>query len=293
MKIFTLKHILKNTSIVWLPIGIYFLLTGFFALWKGGNASLWQEMMLNRLVFIVLFVFCFFIKSKLKEYQWQLVSFLCVYAALSGLYKETASLNQLFLPALDETLVAWDEYLFGFQPSVEFSKSMSSAWFSELMFMGYFWYYLMPLWVLFIIYKKNKQKISEFGFLLIASFITYYLFFITNPAFGPQFYFSKPFSEIEAQGLFGNLVKIIQKNGEAPTAAFPSSHIGISWVVLIWLFYNFRNYILLFLPFVILLMFSTVYIKAHYAVDAIFGWISAFFVYFIVINFFRILKKCP
>lgn len=282
-----METLFKRISIVWLPIILYSIVTIIIVLAKQECIALWRELLINRGIFTGIFLLCYILNRWVSYDYWQLFSVFLIYAGLGVFYKETASLNQLFLPEIDEQLMMIDERIFGFQPAIKFSETFHQWWFSELMYFGYFWYYLMPIFTMIIIFKKNKSKIAEFGFLLVGSFVVYYLFFILFPAYGPQFYFFTPFNEIEAKGLFGALVKIIQANGEAPTAAFPSSHIGITWVVLIWLFHNFRNYILLFLPFATLLMFATVYIKAHYFIDALAGWMSAFVVYFIISYIFK------
>jgi hypothetical protein len=142
-----------------------------------------------------------------------------------------------------------------------------------------------------ILYKFLPQKIEEFGFILISSFLLYYFIFIIIPAEGQQFYFTFPDNYIEAQGILGNAIKLIQKNGEAPTAAFPSSHVGISWIVIFWLYQNFRKSVKYFLPFVILLMFSTVYIKAHYFVDVVAGFLTAPIVFFLTFKLYKFLNR--
>ena len=62
---------------------------------------------------------------------------------MTFLYKETAMLNTLIFPKIDEFLSVLDQKLFGFQPSVEFSKHYNSLFFSELFYFGYFCYYLL------------------------------------------------------------------------------------------------------------------------------------------------------
>ena len=115
------------------------------------------------------------------------------------------------------------------------------------------------------------------------------------PVAGPQFYFpvidpslvaGGPYPEIGdyfnlhpeisiAQsgkgGLFTHLVGMAQASGERPTAAFPSSHIGISTVIIILAWRAKKGLFLTLLPFYVLLCCATVYIKAHYLVDAFAG----------------------
>ena len=71
--------------------------------------------------------------------------------------------------------------------------------------------------------------------------------------------------------------------GERPTAAFPSSHIGVTVVVLLlawhsrnkWLFWTF-------VPFFVLMFAATVYIRAHYLIDAIAGLITGILFYYLL-----------
>ena len=107
------------------------------------------------------------------------------------------------------------------------------------------------------------------------------------PAVGPQFYFPFPYNQIEAHGIFGKLIKFIQENAEVPTGAFPSSHVGIMFVLLIQLYKYHRILFFIYLPFTILLYFSTVYIKAHYFVDVAAGIVSAIFIFIVVKYFYQ------
>jgi hypothetical protein len=167
---------------------------------------------------------------------------------------------------------------------------MDGALWSELMFLGYTSYYLMPLIVIFLIYRSDASKVEEFGFILITAFLMYYTIFIFFPAVGPQFFFKSPENQISAQGIFGNLVKLIQKNGEAPTAAFPSSHVGISIIILIWLWNNRRKYVYYFIPNVLLLVLATIYIKGALCGRCI-GWYDfCTIIYLITTQLFKRIK---
>ena len=136
------------------------------------------------------------------------------------------------------------------------------------------------------------------------------------PVAGPQFYFpvidadliaAGPYPEIGnyfnlhpeisiAQsgkgGLFTHLVGMAQASGERPTAAFPSSHIGISTVIIILAWRAKKWLFLTLLPFYILLCCATVYIKAHYLVDAFAGVATGILFYILTAKIFdRYLKE--
>ena len=275
---------------VWFSVLLYFAIIELVIIFTKPSLFLDWNFILTRIIFVFAFTFSVIIKRKISKNFFQLLQNILVFALMTFLYKETAMLNTLIFPKIDEFLSNLDQNIFKFQPSIEFSKHFNSLFFSELFYFGYFCYYLLPLVVLGILYKFLPQKIEEFGFILISSFLLYYFIFIIIPAEGPQFYFPFPDNYIEAQGIFGNAIKLIQKNGEAPTAAFPSSHVGISWIVIFWLYQNFRKSVKYFLPFVVLLMFSTVYIKAHYFVDVVAGFISAPIVFFLTFKFYKFLN---
>ncbi len=282
---------LQNFSKVWLSVLLYFAVIELIVIFTKPSLFLNGNLMLTRGIFVAFFLICFFLKDRLPKKFFDFLQVVGIYALLSLLYKETAVFNTLLFPKIDGFLAHLDEKLFGFQPAIAFSEHFNSLFFIEIMFFGYFCYYLMPISTLLILLKKIPEKIEEFGFLFITSFLVYYLIFIFLPAEGPQFYFPFPENSIEAKGLVGTLIKIIQKNGEAPTAAFPSSHVGIAVIVLIWLYNNLKNWAKYFLPFVVLLCFSTVYIKAHYFVDVVAGIISAPIVYYIVSQLYKFSKR--
>ena len=236
-------------SKVWFSVLLYFAIIELIIIFTKPSLFFDWNFILTRVIFVFAFTFSVIIKRKISKNFFHLLQNILVFALMTFLYKETAMLNTLIFPKIDEFLSNLDQNIFNFQPSIEFSKHFNSLFFSELFYFGYFCYYLLPLVVLGILYKFLPQKIEEFGFILISSFLLYYFIFIIIPAEGPQFYFPFPDNTIEAKGIFGNMVKLIQKNGEAPTAAFPSSHVGISWIVIFWLYQNFRKSVKYFTDF--------------------------------------------
>ncbi|MEC5394372.1 phosphatase PAP2 family protein [Bergeyella sp. RCAD1439] len=286
-----MKNLFKRSSIIWLPLTAYFLLVAGIVAWKDPQLLLSPSIMGNRALFLGIFGFSFALHQRVSYRLWALLTVLLAYAALSVLYKETALLNRLFLPSVDPMLMAWDEKIFGEQPALVFSQVLSHPFFSEMMYFGYFAYYLMPVVLLFYLYRYRPGLLESFGFLVIASFLSYYVFFIFVPAFGPQFFFPFPENQIQAHGIFGRIIKLIQQNGEAPTAAFPSSHVAVAVIILLWVWTHKREWLFYFLPVVVLLMFSTVYIKAHYFVDVVGGLASAPVVYYGLTRLLKGLRK--
>ena len=88
-------------------------------------------------------------------------------------------------------------------------------------------------------------------------------------------------------GFFYNLVEGSQQIGERPTAAFPSSHVGISTILMIMAWRGSRRLFACLFPFYVLLCCATVYIQAHYLIDSIVGFVSAFGLYVMVTWMFK------
>ncbi|MDF1547477.1 MAG: phosphatase PAP2 family protein [Bacteroidales bacterium] len=231
--------------------------------------------LISRLTIVMYLIFRFRLRADIFKKNRLLTDTLIIYVLLAYFYVETAHLNTFLFSKIDPLLAMADQWIFGYQPSVMFSAKFSHVLFSEWMFLGYFSYYLMPLIAFFAIWKYRRDKFEEFSFFILTAYFVYYLIFILLPAEGPQFFFPEPLNQISSQGVFSSLVKLIQQNGEAPTAAFPSSHIGVTVIMLVLLFKYKSKLFKIYLPFATTLLFSTVYIKAHYFIDVLAGLISA------------------
>ena len=225
-------------------------------------------------------------------------------ALLSWWYPDTYEFNRMF-PNLDHLFAGYEQRLFGCQPALLFSQTLSHPVFSELMHLGYASYYpliaLVALFYLFCRYTEFDRTV----FIILTSFFVYYVIFIFLPVAGPQYYYLAAGLDNIAAGIFPNvgdyfathqeslpipgytdgffyhLVEGAHDAGERPTAAFPSSHVGITSILMM-LAWRSRSKRLFFfmLPFFMLMCFATVYIQAHYAIDVLGGWISALLIYF-------------
>lgn len=255
--------------------------------------SLWGEDMLVHLILIrlgiliLVFGILFFheqVKSKLSEILRE--AYPLILSAY--FYQETANYNKLFFSDLDPYLVNLEELLFENQFSILFSQKISNLLFSEIMYFAYFSFYLLIIGFFMLFYLKNKDKLSENVFYISASLYLFYLIFAIFPSAGPQYYFDAPENILPSAYFFDNIMHIVQKFGEKPTGAFPSSHVGISIIILILIRKYFSVYYKIALAIVFLLILSTVYIKAHYVVDVVGGILIAP----IILWFSKKLYKC-
>jgi membrane-associated phospholipid phosphatase len=242
--------------------------------------------------FIILALSLIDTKSRVKRYI-KFIRLLFPFTVLVYIYHETDYLNNLiFTHNLDPIFSRMEFLIFHSQPSFNFATLISSNLFAELMYIGYFAYYLMVAFIPIYIYFFISRHLAERSvFIIITSFTIYYLIFIAIPVVGPQFYFKDQLSKLPDGYIIGPVLRYLQSYGEAPTAAFPSSHVSIC-LMLLWICFRYAKKLLyLNLPVSVLLLFSTVYIRAHYVIDVVAGILLTPVIYALSMKLYSILTK--
>jgi membrane-associated phospholipid phosphatase len=271
---------------------IYLVVTGILIILNHQQLRAIEYHLLIRLL-VILFAGFLIIYNKFKKSgkTFQIIRQFWVLPLLGYFYGETDYLNNLiFKENLDSYFANFEFRLFAIQPAEMFSEIISFHWFAELMYLGYFSYYLLIIGIPVLTYiKLGPAKSEQIIFIVINSFYLYYLFFILIPVAGPQFYFLSSLANLPDGYIFGYLVRSVQALGEAPTGAFPSSHVSIC-LMLLWLTANnLKKWMTLVIPITVLLLFSTVYIKAHYLIDVLAAVIITPFVYYVSQQIFHLL----
>jgi membrane-associated phospholipid phosphatase len=208
-----------------------------------------------------------------------LVRHLYALLLLSYWYGETYALNHVLFTPFDDWFRYADQWIFGFQPSIEFSARFPQRWISELLNFGYFSYFFMNLTTFAVVYLKKREEAMKAVYLVITSFFIYYLIFILFPVVGPQFWLPQSLRNVPEGYLFQKGVLLIQWMGEVPTGAFPSSHVGLTIIFLLITRKYSKKVFRYMLPVAMILVLATVYIKAHYAVDVFAGMITSFLIF--------------
>ena len=225
-------------------------------------------------------------------------------ALLAWWYPDTYEINRM-LPNLDHVFATWEQQLFGCQPALHFAAALPSPVVSELMSMGYASYYPMIAAVVFFYLFARRAEYERVAFVLLAAFFIFYVVYIFVPVAGPTFYYKAVgLDQIAAahfpplndyfnthtdclptpgytDGFFYHMVENAKAAGERPTAAFPSSHVGVATVCMLLAAHSrCRRLTLVLAPLYFFLCLSTVYIQAHYVIDAIAGLASGALLYF-------------
>ena len=233
-------------------------------------------------------------------------------ALLSWWYPDTYELNRI-LPNLDHVFATWEQQLFGCQPALLFHQLLPQPWFSELMDLGYASYFPMILVVMVFVFLMCYKDFERTAYIVAGSFFLYYIIYVLLPVTGPQYYYGAVGIDEIAKGVFPNvgdyfcthaermtspgwsegvfyhMVENAHNAGERPTAAFPSSHVGVSTILMLLALRTRSKWLCwALLPFYVLLCVSTVYIQAHYVVDVIGGFVTGVAFFFL---FLKVPKK--
>lgn len=189
------------------------------------------------------------------------------------LYTELAVLNYAVHEGryFDDLVIAWEQSIFGGQPSREWAAAMPALWLSEMLHFAYVSYYFIifvPPLIIFL--RRPRDEFRTAVFTLMLSFFVHYIFFIYFPVQGPRYLFAAPGGGL-AEGSFYQLAHRVLEAGSAQGAAFPSSHVGVSVVQTLLA----MRYVPRLAPVIGLLTIGlaagAVYGGFHYATDALAG----------------------
>ena len=297
-------------AVEWVALG-YLLLTVVIMAIQWDKLVNVEEMIKGRTLFVLVTLALWGVYRLFPCRLTMLMRIVVQMAFLGWWYPDTFELNRA-LPNLDHVFATAEQNIFGCQPALLFAQKVPWDWFSELMCMGYVSYFpLMAVLLLYYFFNRyNEFRLASF--VLLCSFFVFYIVFILLPVTGPQFYYLAVGTDQIAAGIFPNigdwfnthldrmaapgcsdgffyyLLEVTHDAGERPTAAFPSSHVGVTTIVmLLALRTRSRRLIFSLLPFYILMCLSTVYILAHYAIDAIAGLVSGVVLYYVMMFVYR------
>jgi membrane-associated phospholipid phosphatase len=178
--------------------------------------------------------------------------------------------------AYDRVIGAVDLAIFSRHLNEVWMPAMPWVWFSEIMHLAYFSYYLtviVPL--LYMLLRGSREMKEDMTFRVVLVYFACYSFYIAFPVDGPHF-LSEHYEGPLQQGLFYRVDSVLQGQGDALGCSFPSSHVAASttmaYLGIRWLSSRAAGLLVLAAAGVAL---STVYTQHHFAIDSVAGVIWA------------------
>lgn len=173
----------------------------------------------------------------------------------------------------DSTLLAADRALFGETPSVAMQKWISSG-LTSFMSLCYFLHLVFPPVMAFLWYRRDVRIFRQFLLAILFCGAIGTLGYLLIPAVGPGVAYPQLYSKSLTGSLYQPIIDFMDR-ARAPRDAFPSLHIAISAVVLIFAARYNRVVLLILAPLILGNWISTIYLRYHYFVDDIGGFVLA------------------
>ena len=190
-----------------------------------------------------------------------------------ALYKELATLNLAVFNGryFDSLILNVEQHLFGHQPSRELATALPYVGLSEFLHLAYISYYLI-IYVpaLYLYFKGRREAHQQLVFNLMLTFFAHYVFFIYFPVQGPRYLFPAPGGKISHGPIF-KLTHRLLESGSSRGAAFPSSHVGVSFSQSAFAFRTMPRAAILLVFASTCLALGAIYGGFHYGTDALCG----------------------
>ncbi len=175
-------------------------------------------------------------------------------------------------------LVGLDQAIFGVQPCVWAERFITPARTEvmQLLYLNFFW--IAPSTSVILLARRRWPEFRAATLGVVACFFMGYALYVLFPAAPPRlvlvYEFTKSlrgypvgFSNLSAQAF--SLLPVDSR------AAFPSLHTAASTVALVYAWRHVRAWFWALVPFVVGLWASTIYLRHHYFVDLVAGWLLA------------------
>lgn len=185
-----------------------------------------------------------------------------------------------------------DKLIFGMLPTVTLQKLFfhppALLWYDYASTILYFLHFALPLAFAFLLWIGNRRHFREFttGILIVSytAWVTFLLFPAAPPWLAQQKGYISGVTKIMDLTLQSfptrlDLPTVYKSFNPNPVAAIPSLHAGYVFLVLLFALKYFKKKGLFFLPYVLAVWISIVYLGEHYFFDVIIGAVYAAFSY--------------
>lgn len=183
-------------------------------------------------------------------------------------------INNIFFPDLDRFMANFEVTIFSTHPGVFLSELFPYKWFSEFMSLAYLSYFFLFIYFLVYVYRRNNEYFGYIAFLISMTFYMLLFIFMLCPVAGPQFYLVPPDNRIPEGIFFREIAHWMVLRFDLPTSAFPSAMSLILCFFALLVYQNIKPLFKFLLPWAILILIATVYLKLNYAIDVIAGLLS-------------------
>lgn len=234
-------------------------------------------------LFIILVIFGIYRVHKFYNRRWFIyLRDWYIVLILLTIYMESNKLVPLINPYdLDVLIIQIDRALFmGNDPTVLIER-FHHPFLTELLQIVYASFYFLPLTLCLLIYfKGNKANFHIAAATIIMGFYLSFIGYYISPAIGPRYTLghlqSIPLNGVLTFEAIRNCIDAIEG---VTRDCCPSGHTLVAILTALIAYRYYRSFLPLAIIWTFLLILSTVYLRYHYVLDLIAGFILSLFVY--------------
>jgi membrane-associated phospholipid phosphatase len=287
-----IKEIIYNLKAFDLVLVVFFIFLCTLDIIYHNVIPRWSEFIIENILIISSAFIIAWLETTFKHRIWRILHYWYIAPII------LITFNQLYYMVwpirhqdYDTLFIQIDRFIFGTDPTMVLYK-IANPYLTELLQVIYGMYYLLPLILALVLLRKRRYFACDFAvFSVIYGFYLSYLGYFALPGIGPRFTLHN-FANINAElpGIwltkylrdFTNVGEAIPNGTINPAAVvqrdvFPSGHTMITLIV-IYLSIRLKSRSRYWLvPLGSLLIFATVYLRYHYVIDLIGGFLFAAF----------------
>jgi membrane-associated phospholipid phosphatase len=251
----------------------YFTFKAYFFFQSQGNVPRRFSGGVARLVAVLIVLILAWIIAKYKP-QWRLLRDGLPFGYAIAIYTNLHDTVHFVNPHdVHEYFIRADAFLFGVQPCV-WAEQFIRPWLTTIFSFCYAMYLIFAPLVALILFLQKRYK--EFRYTLVSVIFCYYLGYfgyILFPAAPPRYTLLPEFTRSIHGPLLDASMKLINIIPSTSRCAFPSLHAAITVLSLLFAYKYLRWLFWVLLPFGIGLLMATIYLRHHYVVDLLAGFV--------------------
>ncbi|KPV42088.1 phosphatase PAP2 family protein [Alicyclobacillus ferrooxydans] len=195
-----------------------------------------------------------------------LIRVIIAFVVLMAIYKITNFYIAVYNPFdRDAAIQHIDRVLFFGKLPSEWMEPWVSRPLTWLFSAAYLSWFVLSYGTVLVMARRDREAIRQYMSMALSTFYIGYFTYFLVPVIGPVFTvpYATPIGGVDA--LFANTQALISRD------CFPSLHTGIAIVMMVSVWRHHRRFSWFYIPITILIIFSTIYLRVHYALDVFAG----------------------
>jgi len=211
--------------------------------------------------------------------QWEFARDAMPFLFCANIY---ANLHDLirFYGARDITadLYRWDVKLFGFEPTI-WAQRFTHPLLTDYFTICYWMFYVLGPTLGLLLYLKREWRAFRYTLITIVLCLYLgYMGYVVWPASAPRLYMPEAYTvPLHGSAALDYTRRAVAAIPLTAKGAFPSLHCAVALLALLLAWRHLRWFFWVMLPFTVGLILGTVYLRHHWVVDILAGFVLTFF----------------